>query len=219
MAIEYDILLRCKSNPELLETIDPKELIDNTPAEFISYDNYQFYFQGRGILISDKIQELAKKHPDEEFIAVIWNIDAYESVMKTVSFKGKDCFLERAEPKFYYDCPYDLSKVIGEKVFCDYVKKIKRFFESIKDFLDVEWDEENPKNNNSKVISIQLEDENFRVIATRECYSLIRILGYYKDRQLPIWKALDENSDYHKMLQRNKRIDDENDDEYNDLPF
>ncbi len=158
----------------------PKELIHNTPAEFISHDNDPFCFPDREILISNEIEELAKKHPGEEFIEIILNIDAYGSFIKIVSYKGED-----AEQKFNHHCPYNLSESIGEEMSCCFMKNIKLFFESIKDFFYAEWDDENLKKNDNEVIRTQLEDMYFRVMASRECYSYIRILGYYKVTQLP----------------------------------
>ena len=80
----HDTLLECKSNRQLLQKIDPREIINKTASEFISCKDGIYYFQtNRGALHED-IVELSKRYPDEVFIARIWNIDFYDSEIRTI---------------------------------------------------------------------------------------------------------------------------------------
>ncbi len=194
--IEYDNILRCKSNPNLLQTIDPKIIIKGSGAKFISCEDREYYFQSRRLPIHENILEFSTRYPDEEFIMEILNVDLYCSVMRTITYKNGECKILKVEPVFYYEYSSQLKEEIGIDRFNFFLTKINSFFEKLKDVFAQEWleSEDALENKKHEEISIQLEDEKFRIVATWDYCSHISIKGLYKVTNQTLWELIDKHS-------------------------
>jgi len=199
MAVEYDNLLMCKSNPDLLQAINPMEIIKESPSRFSHLIDGSYYFESRGYPIIDDVYKLSIEYPNEEFVVKFWNLcaDGFGSKMRTIRYSGGDCKVIRVEPRFHYDCRNrQLESGFWAKRFEVFYDRIISFFEKIKDVYAEEWLENDVTANENKheQISIQLEDEVYRVVATWDFYSHVTIEGFYKITNQASWKLIDGTS-------------------------
>lgn len=226
MATEYDNILICNSNPNLLQTMDPRKIIKESPAKFISCKNGEYYYQSRRFPIDKDVYRLSKEFPGEEFIVKIWNVDALSAVMLTVIYKdGDHGEIIRIEPHFHYECRSPrLMDVLGEERFFVFFKKITSFFEKLKGLYYEEWLESYDPNEPHKApeydkINIQFEDDEFKVLATWDCFSYIVIEGFFKVSNKTSWKLIDGHSYIPRNNNKTESIKNEDDDDYDSLPF
>ena len=71
MANYYITKLVCKSNNQLLQKIDPRDIIKKRNSEFISCENGFYYFTTRNGTMHECIVELSKTYPTEDIISQI----------------------------------------------------------------------------------------------------------------------------------------------------
>jgi len=203
-----------------LQTIDPREIIKESPAEFITCKNGEYYFQSRGFPMHEDVHRLSKEYPEEEFMLKIWNVDALSAMLLTVIYKGGDNGEKiRIEPHFYYEFRSPrLKDVMGQERFYVFFKKISSFFEKLKGLYHEKWLESDEPNKAPKYdkISIQFEDDEFRVLATWDCFSCIVIEGFSKVSNQTLWKLIDGHSN---TLRNNNKTESIKNEDIDDLPF
>lgn len=186
MAEEYDNFFRCKSNPDFIIRIAPHEIMKISNAEFISFQNGQYYFQSVRWSIYKAIHHITKKYPDEEFELDYWNADPMVSEKITISFKGDCSEIVGTEPIFHFSYSPYLKKVVGTDVLNNFLEKVNNYFEAIKPFF-----QNNEGGNWDEGISIQYDD--FKLEAVLTFGSLIEIRGYLKTIS-GSWEMIDEKS-------------------------
>lgn len=219
----HDTLLECKSNPQLLTKIDPRDIIKKTDSEFITCKDCVYYFQTHRSALFYDIVELSKKYPNEIFETRIWNVDADASVIRTIRYENGEVELLKTEPNYSYFASH-IIKTMGKETFeklinvaMIYIRKIDELY-SIQDF-DNELEQE-AKDHISSFVTVRVENEEFRIDVTKRTYSSLEVVGYIKHAS-PAWELIE-----HEKIQkiRNKHPDehidhDSNSEEYEDLPF
>ena len=100
MKIDYDTLLECKSNSQLLQTVDPRGIIQKTNSKFRTCKDGICYFQSYGLPINEDFTELSKKYPNEVFEARIC-VDEYGSEIKTIIYTYGEAVLIKIEPNYF----------------------------------------------------------------------------------------------------------------------
>lgn len=209
----YDTLLECKSNKQFLHKIDPRDIIKTTESEFISCKDGIYYFQThRGALHKD-IVELSKKYPEEVFLAQIWNVDFYDSIIRALEYKDGDVKILSSKPNYSY-CATHLIKAMGEEKFQRLMNVVMKYIQSrekVKD--DPEDQSQMGKSNKDKIhsyINVHVEDNEYKLEATIRTTSYIHLVGYVKEVPTkPVWKLIEEE----------KRSNKRNDKKRNDYGF
>jgi hypothetical protein len=205
MATCYDTLLECKSNNQLLQKIDPRDIIKKTSNTFISCKDGIYYFESAGGALHDDIVELSKEYPDEVFEARIWNPDMYASELRTIAYKAGIPEVIKTEPNYGFHTAH-LEKILGKETIGRFMEIAMRYIKAY-DKLDntPEFDEAIKKEREDKIYSfttVHVENDKFRIEATQRTYSLIEVKGYVKEisTPTPIWKEIKEE----RISNRNK---------------
>jgi len=197
MATYYDTLLECKSNNQLLQKIDPRDIIKKTSNTFISCKNGVYYFKSDGGALHDDIVELSKVYPDEVFEARIWDLDLYASELKTIVYKAGIPKIIKTEPNYGYQTAH-IVKILGKETTDRFMEIAMRY---IKEYDKVdntpEFNEPLKKEREDKIYScttIIVENEKFKIEACRRNYSLIDVKGYVKETPKPeqVWREIQE---------------------------
>lgn len=221
----HDTLLECRSNNQLLQKIDPRDIIKKTESQFISCKDGVYYFQThRGALHQD-IVELSKEYPEEVFIARIWNVDWYESELRTVRYKSGKAKFIKIEPNYQYSVSH-LEKIMGVDNFNKLMKIAMRYIEVCEKLERIpEVKDQIAQERKDKVFShvtVNVEDEKFKINATRMTYSSIEVIGYVKEVPTKlVWKLIEEEKrSYKRNDQKNEYgLEEAPEEEYSDLPF
>jgi len=221
----YDTLLECKSNKQLLQKIDPRDIIKTTNSQFISCKDGIYYFQTHRGPLDPDIVELSKKHPNEVFIARIWNVDFYCSELRTVKYRsGKSKFI-KIEPNYNYNTSH-LEKIMGIDNFNKLMKIAMRYIEACEKLERIpEVKGQIAHERKDKVFShvtVNVEDEKFKIEATRMTYSSIYLMGYVKEVPTKsVWKLIEEENLCNKnnKKQNEYNLEEKQNENYSDLPF
>ena len=171
-----------------MNSIVQNELIKNTPAKFISCKNGKYYFQSGNYTLIDLVHELARKYPDEEFELIFWNADPMVSEKMTIRFKRDGWEILAIEPIYHYSYLPNLTKIVGEDVLRDFLKKLYNHFESVKNL----YQSEEEVTIRHKAICMQCEYDKFKLEAVSNFDTLINIRGYYKSVS-GTWKLIDDD--------------------------
>jgi len=197
MATCYDTLLECKSNNQLLQKIDPRDIIKKTSNTFISCKNGLYYFKSDGGVLHADIVELSKEYPDEVFEARIWNLDLYASELRIIVYKAGIPEIVKTEPNYGYQTAH-IEKILGKET-TDRFMEIAMRYNKAYDKVDntPEFNEPIKKEREDKIYSyttIIVENEKFKIEACRRNYSLIDVKGYVKETPKPnqIWREIQE---------------------------
>jgi len=191
----YDTLLECKSDNQLLQKIDPRDIIKKSESQFISCKDGIYYFQThRGALHSD-IVELSKRYPDEIFIARIWNVDFYDSIIRALEYKNGDVTILSSKPNYSYFAGH-LIKAMGKENFEKLMNVVMKYIESLENVKDdPEHQSQIAKSSDDKTFShfsVSVEDDKYKLEATIRTTSYIHLVGYVKEIPIkPVWKLIE----------------------------
>ena len=195
MATYYDTLLECKSNSQLLQKIDPRDIIKKTSNKFISCKDGIYYFESTGGALHADIIELSIEYPDEIFEARIWNLDMYASELRTIMYKAGIPEIIKIEPNYGFRTAH-LEKIMGKETIDRFMKIAIRYLKTYDNLANtLEFDEVLKKEKEDKIDSfttIHVENEKFKIEATKRTYSLIEVKGYHKEVPEPSWKEIEE---------------------------
>jgi len=197
MSTYYDTLLECKSNNQLLQKIDPRDIIKKTSNTFISCKNGIYYFKSGGGALHEDIVELSKEYPDDVFEARIWNLDLYASELRTIVYKAGIPEIVKTEPNYGYQTAH-IEKILGKETTDRFMEIAMRYIKAY-DKVDntPEFNEPLKKEREDKIYScttIIVENEKFKIEACRRNYSLIDVKAYAKETPKPeqIWREIKE---------------------------
>jgi len=223
MSYIYNTRLICKSNSKLLQKIDPDKIIKDLSSEFLSCENGAYHFTTRNGTMHGSIVTLSEEYPAEIFIAQLWDIESYDSEIRT--YKYIDGFLKctKVVPNYWY-CISHIEEIMGKKnvkrfmkVVLKHIKKI----DAINDNPTVEKNGIERKHKISSTITINVEDEKYKIEATKMAYAFIEVNGFIKEASTPGWQLIEKekNRIVRVVHQMEKRGDQAKDEEYEDLPF
>jgi len=224
MANYYNTLLECKSNKQLMQEIDPRDIIKKTNSEFITYKDGMYYFQTCNGVLHDDIVELSKTCPKEIFIAQIWNVDFYDSEVRTIRYKNGKSRITNIEPNYGYTASH-IIKVMGKETFHSLMKVAMRYIRQygvIRNTPEVE--KEISKEKNDKInsnVTVHVENDKYKIDATLVGSSYIEVNGFVKRPSRPSWKLIEEQIGLNRGhdQQNEQNITETNNEDYCDLPF
>lgn len=212
MANYYDTLLECKSNNQLLQKIDPRDIIKKTSSTFISCKNGIYYFESTSGSLHEDIIELSQEHPDEVFEVRIWNPDLYASELRTIIYKAGIPEIIKTEPNYAFQTAH-IEKIFGKETTDRFMEIAMQYIKAY-DKVDntPEFNEPLKKERDDKIYSyttIIVENEKFKIEACRSNYSLIDVKGYVKETPTPesIWREIKEE----RNCSRKKELSDDPD--------
>jgi hypothetical protein len=222
----HDTLLECKSNNQLLQKIDPRDIIKKSESQFMSCKDGIYYFQTHRGALHEDIVELSKEYPEEVFSARIWNVDFYDSIIRALEYKDGDVKILSSKPNYSY-CAVHLIKAMGEENFEKLMNVAMKYIESrekVKD--DPEYQSQITKNNRDKIysyINVHVEDDKYKLEATIRTTSYIHLVGYVKEVPTkPIWRLIEEENCSNKRndKKRNKYgFEEVPESDYDEVPF
>jgi hypothetical protein len=210
MSNYYDTLLECKSNSQLLQKIDPRDIIKKTSNKFISCKDGIYYFESTGGALHADIVELSKQFPNEVFQARIWNVDMDASELRTIVYKTGIPEIIKIEPNYGFHTAH-LEKIMGRETIDRFMKIAMRYIKTYDNLVKtLEFDEAIIKEREDKIDSfttIHVENEKFKIEATKRTYSLIEVKGYVKEisTSKSIWREIKEDRNF---IQKKEHFDD-----------
>lgn len=207
MATYYDTLLECKSNNQLLQKIDPRDIIKKTSSTFISCKNGIYYFETNGGALHADIIELSKEYSDEVFEARIWNPDMYASELQTIVYKAGIPEIIKTEPNYGYYTAH-LEKIMGKGTTDRFMEIAMRYIKAY-DILEkspefIETLEKERGDGIDTYTTLTVENEKFKIEACRRNFSLVDVRGYSKEITKPteIWREVKEDRSSNKNMER-----------------
>ena len=214
MANEYNTELVCKSNSQLLQEIDPNEIIKKRNSKFISCKDGVYYFHTRSGTMHGSIVALSKKYPNEVFIARYRDDDnCFDSEIDTYKYKSGWSKCIKTVPDYWYDSFSHIEKIIGKeslKRFMEVLwKKIKKI-DSKNDILTTKKNGLERKYKINSSITINVEDKDFKIEATKIGSSCIKINGFIKDAASPRWQLIEREKN---LIAGKDQQDEKSDDE------
>ncbi len=224
MANDYNTGLVCKSNRQLLQKIDPRDIIKNPNSEFISCKKGVYYFSTCSGTMHESIVALSMTYPNEVFIAKYRDDDIhYDSVIQTFKYKSGKSILTKIKPDYWY-CISHIEKTIGKQTIRRFMKVALKHIKKI----DAINDTPNTKNNGlerrhkiKSSVTINVENDDFKIEATKIGSSYIEVLGYVKEVPAPRWQLIEKEKT--RIVRVNYEMDkcsiDSKTEEYDDLPF
>ena len=224
MANDYNTELVCKTNSQLIQKIDPRDIIKISNSEFISCKNGVYYFSTRSGTMHESIVELSKTYPNELFIVKYRKDDIYYG-SEIQTFKYIDGFSKctKVEPNYGY-CISHIEKRIDKKTLRRFMKvalkQIKRI-DAINDIPTAKKNGIERKHKISSTITINVEDEKYKIEATKIGSSFIEVKGFIKEAPTPRWQLIEkEKNQIVRVVNPMDKIDDDvKDEDYDDLPF
>jgi len=223
MANLYNTKLVCTSNSKLLQKIDPDEIIKEPNSEFLYFENGAYYFTTRDGTMHESIVALSKKYLAEIFIAQFWNVEFYDSEIQTFKYIDGYSKCTKVEPNYGY-CISHIEKIIGKKTVRRFMKvalKQIRRIDAINDIPTAKNNRMERKHKISSSITINVEDEEFKIEATKIGSSFIEVNGFIKEAPTPRWQLIEKekNQIVRVVYPLDKSIDETKDEEFADVPF
>ena len=223
MSYIYDTRLVCKSNSKLLQRIDPSEIIKDLSSEFISCKDGAYHFITRNRTMHGSIVELSNKYPEEIFIAQFWNVESYDSEIQTYKYIDGFSKCTKAEPNYMY-CVSHIEKIIGKKTLRRFMKVVLKQIKRIDAINDTPMTQKNGKKSKDKIsssITINVEDQDFKIEATKLGLSFIEVNGFIKEAASPRWQLIEKEKNRIERIthQMDKNDNEANEEEYDNLPF
>ena len=190
MSYTYDTRLVCKSNSKLLQKIDPRDIIKISNSEFISCKNGVYYFSTHSGTMHESIVELSKTYPNEVFIVRYRKDDIfYGSEIQTFKYIDGYSTCTKVEPNYGY-CISHIEKIIGKKTVRRFMKVALKQIKKIDAINDIPTAKNNRMERKHKIsssITINVEDEEFKIEATKIGSSFIEVNGFIKEAPTPRW--------------------------------
>ncbi len=222
MSYIYNTRLVCKSNSKLLQKIDPDEIIKGINSEFLSCKKGAYHFITSNGTMHESIVALSKKYPTEAFIAQFCCVETYDYIQTNKYIDGfSKCI--KVEPNYGY-CISHIGKIIGKKTLRRLMKvalKQIRRIDAINDIPTVKKNGIERKHKISSTITINVEDDDFKIEATKIGSSFIEVNGFIKEALTPRWQLIEreKNLIVGKDKQDEKNDDEAKEEEYDNLPF
>jgi len=225
MANDYNTELVCKTNSQLLQKIDPRDIIKNRNSRFISCKNGVYYFTTRSGTMHENIVVLSMTYPMEVFIARYRDDDIYyDSEIQTIKYKSGKSKCTKIEPDYWYDISH-IEKKIGKEPLEQLLKVAWRYIKRIDAMSDTpktrKRTEQERKNKIKTSVAIIVENDDFKIEATKIGTSFVKFLGYVKEASAPRWQLIEKEKNLvvGKDQQDEKNDNELNDDDYIDLPL
>ena len=197
MATYYDTLLECKSNsPAITKNRSKRHHQKNLKYIHLMQRDGVYYFESdRWSIACMILVELSIEYPDEIFEARIWNLDMYASELRTIMYKAGIPEIIKIEPNYGFRTAH-LEKIMGKETIDRFMKIAIRYLKTYDNLANtLEFDEVLKKEKEDKIDSfttIHVENEKFKIEATKRTYSLIEVKGYHKEVPEPSWKEIEE---------------------------
>lgn len=219
MANLFTTTLVCKSNSKLLQKIDPNEIITEPNSEFLSCENGAYIFNTHDRTMHESIVALSERYPTEVFIAQFWNVEFYDSEIQTYKYIDGSSKCTKIEPNYGY-CVSHIKKIMGKKTLRRFmkvaVKQIKRI-DTINDIPTTKKNRMERKHKISSSITINVEDEDYKIEATKIGSSFIEVNGFIKEAPTPRWQLIEKEKN--QIVRVVHKMDKSDYEEYNDVPF
>ncbi len=225
MANEYETSLVCKSNNQLLQKIDPRDIIKTPNNKFISCKKGIYYFTSRGGTMHESIIELSKVYPTEVFIAKYRDGDIYyDSEIQTIKYKSGKSKCTKIEPDYWYNISH-IEKIVGkeplERLMKVVLRHIKRI-DAMSDTLKAQNADERERQLNIKSsVAINVETDKIKIEATKIGSSFIEVNAFIKEAPAPKWQLIgkEKNRVVRVAYPLDKSDDEAKEEEYEDVPF
>jgi len=223
MSYIYNTRLICKSNRKLLQKIDPNKIIKDLSSEFLSSENGAYHFTTRNGTMHGSIVALSEKYPAEIFIAQLWNIESYDSEIQTYKYIDGFSKCTKVVPNYWY-CVSHIEKIMGKKTVRIFMKVVLKQIKKIDAIIDNPTAKKSGierKHKISSTITINVEDEKYKIEATKMTYAFIEVNGFIKEAPTPKWQLIEKekNQIVRIVHQMEKRGDQAKGEEYDELPF
>lgn len=223
MSYIYDTRLVCKSNSKLLQRIDPSEIIKDLNSEFISCEDGAYHFITRNGTMHGSIVELSRNYPTEIFIAQFWNVESYDSEIQTYKYIDASSKCTKVEPNYGY-CVAHIEKTIGKQTLRRFMKVALKQIKKIDSINDIPTTKNNGMGRKHKIsssITINVENDDFKIEATKIGSSFIEVNGFIKEAPAPRWQLIEKekNRIARVVHQIDKNDDEAKDEKYDDVPF
>ena len=225
MANDYNTELVCKSNSQLLQKIEPREIIKKPNSEFLTCKDGVYYFNTRSGTMHESIVELSNKYPNEVFIARYRDDDiCFDSEIDTYKYKSGKSKCTKIKPDYWY-CISHIEKEIGKENRKRFMKIVLRHIKRIDAMSDTQKNKKavkrERKNKIKSSVIINIENDDFKIEATKIGTSYIDVLGYIKEAPTPRWQLIPKEKNWvvGKDQQDKKNDNGLNDDDYCDLPI
>jgi len=223
MANLYNTRLFCTSNSKQLQKIDPGEIIKEPNSEFLFGENGAYIFTTRDGTMHESIVALSKKYPTEIFIAQIWNVEFYDSEIQTYKYFAGSSKCTKVEPNYGY-CISHIGKIIDKRTLRRFMKvamkQIKRI-DAINDIPTAKKNRMERKHKISSTITINVEDQDFKIEATKIGSSFIEVNGFIKEAASPSWQLIEKQKNRIARVTHQMDIgaDEAEEEKYDNLPF
>ena len=223
MSYIYDTRLFCKSNSKLLQRIDPNQIIKGINSEFLSCKKRAYHFITSNGTMHESIVALSSNYPSEVFRAQFCCVEIHDSFIETFEYQDGHSKCTKVEPNYGY-CVSHIEKIIGWKKTRRFMKvalkQIKRI-DTINDTPSTKKKRMERKHKISSSITINVEDEDFKIEATQIGSSFIEVNGFVKEAATPRWQLIEKekNRIARVVHQIDKNDDEAKDEKYDDVPF
>jgi hypothetical protein len=223
MSYIYNTRLICKSSSKLLQKIDPNEIIKDLSSKFLSCENGAYHFTTRNGRMHESIVVLSEQYPTEIFLAQFWDVESYDSKIQTYKYIDGFSKCTKTEPNYMY-CVSHIEKIMGKKTVRRFMNVVLKHFKKI-DAIDVtpttEKHRMERKHKIGSSITINVENEKYKIESTRIGYAFIEVNGFVKESPTPRWKLIEKEKSRIMRIthQMDKSADDYKEEKYEDLPF
>jgi len=222
MSYIYNTRLVCKSNSKLLQKIDPDEIIKGINSEFLSCKKGAYHFITSNGTMHESIVALSKKYPTEAFIAQFCCVETYDYIQTNKYIDGfSKCI--KVEPNYGY-CVAHIEKTIGKQTLRRFMKVALKQIKKIDSINDIPTTKNNGMGRKHKIsssITINVENDDFKIEATKIGSSFIAVNGFIKEAPAPRWQLIEkEKNQIVRIVHQMEKSDDEaKDEKYDDVPF